>query len=158
MLCLVHWYTLTRPHEQTILAASCWWSMGLVLHKSPAHAGLSCVLCLDHSYLHHPNGSVIGSGQAPEARRSQLYSSCHRAPSLSKLRMASRWWTLRSSCPSRFLRVASSSRSCLHIHSRVARAASFSFSRATILSCMSHWASSVEETTLRVAWRRPPSR
>ena len=41
--------------------------MGLVLHKSPAHVGLSCVPFLDHSYLHHPKGSVMGSGQAPKA-------------------------------------------------------------------------------------------
>ena len=50
--------------------------MGLVLHKSPAHVGLSCVTFLDHSYSHHPKGSVIGSGQALEALHSQLYSSC----------------------------------------------------------------------------------
>ena len=128
MLCLVHWYALTRHHEQTILVASCWWSMGLVLHKSPAHAGLSCVPFLDHSYSHHPKGSVIGSGQAPEAQCSQLYSSCHRAPSLSKLHMASCCQTLWSSCPSHFLWAASSSHSCLHICSRVAWGASFSFS------------------------------
>ena len=128
MLCLVCWYALTRPHEHTILMASCWWSMGLVLHKSPAHVGLSCVPFLDHSYSHHPKGSVIGSGQASEARHSWLYSSCCQAPSLSKLHMASHCWTLWSSCPSHFLWAASSSCSCLCICSRVAQAASFSFS------------------------------
>ena len=133
MLCLVHWYALTRPHKQIILVASCWWSMGLALHKSPAHAGLLCVPFLDHSYSHHPKGSVMGSGQAPEAQHSQLYSSCHRAPSLSILCMASCRWTLQSSCSSRFLWVASSSCSCLCIHSRVAWAASFSFLRAANL-------------------------
>ena len=76
----------------------------------------------------------MGSGQAPEARCSQLYSSCCRAPSLSILRMVSHCRILQSSCPSRFLWAASSSHSCLCIRSRVARAASFSFSRAASLS------------------------
>ena len=121
--------------------------MGLVLHKSPAHVGLPCVPFLDHSYSHHPKGSVIGSGQAPEARHSRLYSSCHRAPSLSILHMTSCHQTLGSSCPSCFLWVASSSRSCLRIRSRVARAASFSFSRAASLSHMSPEGNSGEGTT-----------
>ena len=41
--------------------------MGLALHKSPAHVGLSYLSFLDHSYLHHPKGLVMGLGQAPEA-------------------------------------------------------------------------------------------
>ena len=73
MLCLVCWYALTRPpRADHSHAASCWWSMGLVLHKSPAHVGLLCVPFLDHSYLHHLKGLVIGSGQAPKARRSPV--------------------------------------------------------------------------------------
>ena len=147
MLCLVCWYTLTRCHKQTILTASCWWSMGLALHKSPAHVGLSCVPFLDHSYLHHPKGSVIGSGQAPKAQCSWLYSSCHRAPSLSILHMVSHHQTLWSSYPSRFLQAASSSCSCLRIHSRVAWAASFSFSQAASLIRMSPMGNSGEGTT-----------
>ena len=152
MLCLVCWYALTRPHEQTILVASCWWSMGLALHKSPAHAGLLCVPFLDHSYSHHPKGSVMGSGQAPEAWCSQLYSSCQRAPSLSILCMASCRRTLQSSWPSCFLWAASSSRSCLCIHSRVARAASFSLLRAANLRCTSPNVNSGEGITVPPRW------
>ena len=111
---------------------------GLVLHRFPAHLGLSYLSFLEHSYSHHPKGSVMGSGQALEALHLWIYSSYCRAPSFTSLCPASHWWTLQSLCSFSFLQVACSSYSCCLIQSRVAWAASFSCLWATTLIHMLH--------------------
>ena len=127
---------LTRPHEQTILTASCWWSIGLALHKSPSPCGDSHVSpFLDHSYSHHPKGSSDGVRTGSQGSVLPVIT----LPVTEPLPSPYCTWhhtagPYEAPVPSHFLWVASSSHSCLRICSRVAQAASFSFSRAASLS------------------------
>ena len=107
--------------------------MGLALQRSLAHSGASYLSCFTHVYLYHLRGSVIGSGQAPEALHYWLYCSCHSAPSLANLHWVSCWQALLDCHSSSLFWAASSSHSCHAMQSRVAWVATFSLSHSVSL-------------------------
>ena len=94
----------------------------------------------------------MGSGQAPEALCSWLYSSCCRAPSFSNLRPASRRRILWSLCSSCLFRAASSSHSCLRICSKGGSSSLLFF----LVGC--HLKSYITLCQFRGGDNRPPGR